>query len=72
MERVMIDREHAAREMALLVELAAGLDPVLATLGVAIYLEEATELVLSDEQIESGLIFGGGLDQLLWDSGADA
>lgn len=68
----MIDREHAAREMALLVELAAGLDPVLATLGVAIYLEEATELVLSDEQIESGHISVGGLDQLLWDSGADA
>ena len=42
--------------MAILAELHRESDPLLASLGIAIFLEEATDIVFTDREIEAGLV----------------
>lgn len=51
-----VDPDALARELALLSQLHAGCDPLMASLRVAIYLEDAEGVRLTDAQIEAGLL----------------
>jgi hypothetical protein len=60
-----IERDVVDRELAILAGvLESARDPQLANLVAAIYVEDVTGLILSDEQIESGVLEAGGLDRL--------
>jgi hypothetical protein len=60
-----IGRDLVDRELAMLAGvLDAVRDPQLANLVAAIYMEDATDVVLSDEQIESGVLESWALDRL--------
>ena len=50
------DREQIAHELRMLGDLYRDADPALAALGVAVYLEDVSGVVLSDEQLGADLL----------------
>lgn len=55
------------QELALLADLHRGSDPLLASLSAAIFLEDASDIVFSDPEIEAGVAASGVVDRVRTD-----
>lgn len=56
--------DHLNYELAILADLHLGSDPLLASLSAAMFIEDAAGIVLSDEEIEAGLLDPVVMDRL--------